>query len=406
MRNHLNLFGRSGDRTAAGLSQHSHSWLQSSQDPWPRFLFFPRHARVSKWGFHFDEGGVGLCRRHVCDTVVSARVYLRCHGVQVTMDCVHPLSLHCAKLHLYKTYRGFLSTKACASGYALSYVTTLKLQLVSWTLVGLTAAKFKPLIHLMTGFSLSNTMYIWICLVYDSFCLCPVTCSYIVIHLRNFDSHMQFADWCALVKISNSAEYSVLQALQFQAANVRRIHPGGTGISHNWLNHSFVITLVNVKLRQTVSRPVYLVVKPHLGPKTRFLLLSRQFRVCWCKAPSLTRGRICRLQLLLTRTRAVILGFTVPRDSWPYFTVSDSKLPQPGGPGPRIYISQEQGGPVIPPGTGFPFRRLLRLARLRWRYSNPLPHGLMAENIFSLRKQRRGPWKRVYRPLPSNGCFF
>jgi hypothetical protein len=49
---------------------------------------------------------------------------------------------------------------------------------------------------------------------------------------------------------------------------------------------------------------------------------------------------------------------------------------QPGGPGPRIYIPQEQGGPVIPTGTGFPFRRLLRLARLRWRYSIPPPHGI------------------------------
>jgi hypothetical protein len=38
------------------------------------------------------------------------------------------------------------------------------------------------------------------------------------------------------------------------------------------------------------------------------------------------------------------------------------RLPQPGGPGSRIYIPQEQGGPVIPPGTGFPFCRLLRLA--------------------------------------------
>jgi hypothetical protein len=28
----------------------------------------------------------------------------------------------------------------------------------------------------------------------------------------------------------------------------------------------------------------------------------------------------------------------VPLDSWPYFTVSDSSLAQPGGPGPRIYI--------------------------------------------------------------------
>jgi hypothetical protein len=35
------------------------------------------------------------------------------------------------------------------------------------------------------------------------------------------------------------------------------------------------------------------------------------------------------------------------------------------GPGPRIYIPQEQGGPVIHPGTGFPFHPLLRLAGLR-----------------------------------------
>jgi hypothetical protein len=43
----------------------------------------------------------------------------------------------------------------------------------------------------------------------------------------------------------------------------------------------------------------------------------------------------------------------VPRGSWPYFTVSDLRLPKPGGSGPCIYISQEQGGPVITPGTGF-----------------------------------------------------
>jgi hypothetical protein len=30
-------------------------------------------------------------------------------------------------------------------------------------------------------------------------------------------------------------------------------------------------------------------------------------------------------------------------------------LPQHGGPGPRIYIPQEQGGPVIPPDIGFLF---------------------------------------------------
>jgi hypothetical protein len=56
----------------------------------------------------------------------------------------------------------------------------------------------------------------------------------------------------------------------------------------------------------------------------------------------------------------------VPRASWPHFTVSESRLPLPRGPGPRIYILQEDGGPVITPGTLFHYRRLLRLSRLPW----------------------------------------
>jgi hypothetical protein len=42
---------------------------------------------------------------------------------------------------------------------------------------------------------------------------------------------------------------------------------------------------------------------------------------------------------------------------------------------PHLYSPQEHGGPVTPLGTGFPFRRLLRFAGLRWRYPNLPPHG-------------------------------
>jgi hypothetical protein len=73
----------------------------------------------------------------------------------------------------------------------------------------------------------------------------------------------------------------------------------------------------------------------------------------------------------------------VPRDSWSYFTVSDSRLPQHGEPGSRIYTPQEQGGPVIPPGTGFLF--VSYLSGLRWRYSNPPPHGGLEKlNFFDI----------------------
>jgi hypothetical protein len=89
---------------------------------------------------------------------------------------------------------------------------------------------------------------------------------------------------------------------------------------------------------------------------------------------SLTRIWVCSLELLLVLASAVILRYG-SHGTHDHILVSDLRLPKPGGPGPRIYISQEQGGPVITPGTGFPFRRLLRLAGLRWRYSTPPPHG-------------------------------
>jgi hypothetical protein len=59
----------------------------------------------------------------------------------------------------------------------------------------------------------------------------------------------------------------------------------------------------------------------------------------------------------------------VPQDSWPHLTIPESTLSQPGGPGPRIYMPQEQSDPLIPAGTGFHFLRLLPLAGLRWMYS-------------------------------------
>jgi hypothetical protein len=91
-------------------------------------------------------------------------------------------------------------------------------------------------------------------------------------------------------------------------------------------------------------------------------IFFRQLRVCYFVAPSLTRGRVCNLLLLLVIASAVLLG-SQSRGTHDDILLSQFlRLPQPGGPGPRIYIPQEQGGPVIPPGTGFPLCRLLRLA--------------------------------------------
>jgi hypothetical protein len=78
--------------------------------------------------------------------------------------------------------------------------------------------------------------------------------------------------------------------------------------------------------------------------------------------------------------------------------VSPASNPQPGVPGPRIYIPQEQAGPVIHPGTRFPFRRLLRLAGPRWRYSSPPPRGPNNIRIIKFRRMRWTPM-----PCTTNG---
>jgi hypothetical protein len=101
--------------------------------------------------------------------------------------------------------------------------------------------------------------------------------------------------------------------------------------SYAWPDFIQSLSLI---LRPTVRRPVCLGLLDFCG-------------VCWCGALSLTRGRVCNLLLLLALVSAVTFG-------------SESR-------GTRDHILLHQI-------RDFPFRRLLRLAGLRWGYSTPPQH--------------------------------
>jgi hypothetical protein len=121
-----------------------------------------------------------------------------------------------------------------------------------------------------------------------------------------------------------------------------------------------------------------------------FITVSR-LRSCFCGAPSLTRGRVCLLYMLQALASAVLLG-------------SESL-----GTPDHILLSQIRD---------VSFRRLLRLAGSRWRYSTPPPHGLLQNSrsislLYNAGTDRRRkqlsisyPRKRLFtEPLPSSGWF-
>jgi hypothetical protein len=112
---------------------------------------------------------------------------------------------------------------------------------------------------------------------------------------------------------------------------------------------------VKVMLWLMVIQPVYPGVKHPSGAQDQIFVTVRQLRVCWCGAPSLTRGRVCCLQPLLVLTSAVILGSQSQgtHDHILLSQIRDSLNLEGQAP---VFISyRNKGGPVISPGTGIHF---------------------------------------------------
>jgi hypothetical protein len=82
-----------------------------------------------------------------------------------------------------------------------------------------------------------------------------------------------------------------------------------------------------------------------------------QLRSCSCGAPSITRGRVGFLYMMLALASAVVLG-SESLETWDHILLSQIR--------------------------DFPFRRLLRLAGSRWRYSTPPPHAFSRNLSLSL----------------------
>jgi hypothetical protein len=136
---------------------------------------------------------------------------------------------------------------------------------------------------------------------------------------------------------------------------------------------------VEVNLRPTVSRPARPGVRRPSETCEQFFfhlkISFRQLRVCYFVAPLWREdGSVIYRTIASGPCQNSHSWVEIPQN-WNHILMSHLRLLQPGGQGSRIYILQEQGGPVIPPSTGFPFCRLLRLAGQRWGDSNPPSHG-------------------------------
>jgi hypothetical protein len=117
------------------------------------------------------------------------------------------------------------------------------------------------------------------------------------------------------------------------------------------------------------------------GPKIRFLLLSDSCGFFDVGAPSLTIGRSVFYDCCWAPRTQSLQG----PNSWEFlikFTLSDLRLFQFGGPGPRICMFQGHVDPVtnISLGNRIPFLRLPHLVTQRWSYSNPILSEISVSN--------------------------
>jgi hypothetical protein len=126
---------------------------------------------------------------------------------------------------------------------------------------------------------------------------------------------------------------------------------------------------VEVNLLQNVSRPVCLCIGLPTGAHDQ-ICFSWKLRVSWRGAPSLMRELICSLLWALLEQS---LSGPSPTELMTIFYYLIWGTPDLEGQVLVFiwYPPPGKGWPSYTPGHWVPFRRHLRLAGLRWSYSNP-----------------------------------
>jgi hypothetical protein len=124
-------------------------------------------------------------------------------------------------------------------------------------------------------------------------------------------------------------------------------------------------------LRPTVSRPASLGVKHPSGAQDHIITVRQLAGLLMWGVHSDERTGL--VYNCCWHSSAQSFSGPSPAGLMTIFCCFRLETPQPGGPGPRIYsyISQEQSGPDISPGTGFPFSRLQRLCRVTVKVFEP-----------------------------------
>jgi hypothetical protein len=151
-------------RLLPATSQHGHSWHRSSLGPMAIYLFnvktfvfspfvVPPLIKRERLGFFYN-----WC---FLTTPYCTRGHIKVGDIPYIFYIIHETQTGTKFYYI----QGHLSMQDSAAAHASTVFKPKKRQLDTWTVVGLSAAKFKPLIFPVSGFSLSNCTYIWIFMI-------------------------------------------------------------------------------------------------------------------------------------------------------------------------------------------------------------------------------------------------